>query len=173
MPAGWFACYTRGRHEKRAAAVLEERGFEVFLPLIVRTSQWKDRRKEISVPLFPSYVFCRAPQDRLHQILAVPGVANIVRAGVRPVIVADEDIENVRRLTGLLQEGGEVPQPAPYLGEGQKVEIVSGPFAGIRAVVVQQHKRQRVMVGLEAIGQAMELDVDVASLRVLDESEQP
>jgi len=168
-PRGWFACYTRGRHEKKAAALLEERGFDVFLPLFIRLHQWKDRRKEVSTPLFPSYVFCRAPQHQLHQILMVPGVASIVRSGTRPVLVSDEDIENVRRFARALQGGDEVPAPAPFLGAGQKVEIVSGPFEGIRAVVVEQHKRHRVLVGLEAIGQAMEIDVDLASLRVLGE----
>jgi transcription antitermination factor NusG len=169
--AGWFACYTRGRHEKRAAAVLEERGFEVFLPLLVRTSQWKDRRKVISVPAFPSYVFCRAALVQLHEILAVPGIASVVRAGHRPVLVAEEDIENVRRLLRALEGGAEAPAPTPFLGAGEKVEIMSGPFAGIRGVVVEQHKRKRVLVGLEAIGQAMELDVDVSSLRVLGADE--
>lgn len=166
----WLACYTRSRHEKRSARVLEERGFEVFLPLIVRISQWKDRRKEIAVPMFPSYVFCRAGAQQLHEIVAVPGIVSIVRTGARPVVVADEDIENVRRFAHALQHGGEAPQPAaPLLEAGRRIEIVSGPFEGIRGIVVEQHKRRRVLVGLEAIGQAMEVDVDVSSLRLLEE----
>lgn len=169
--AGWLACYTRSRHEKRSAAVLEERGFEVFLPLIVRISQWKDRRKEIAVPMFPSYVFCRAELQQMHELVAVPGIVTIVRAGVRPVVVPDDDIENIRRFARALQNGGDVPPPAPFLEAGRRIEIISGPFEGIRGVVVEQHKRRRVLVGLEAIGQAMELDVDVSSLRLLDEEE--
>ena len=166
---GWLACYTRSRHEKRSAAVLEERGFEVFLPLVVQMRQWRDRRKEVALPMFPSYVFVRTGTQHLHDVIAVPGIVSIVRAGTRPVLVADDDIENVRKLARALVSGAEVPPAAPLLEAGRRIEIVSGPFAGIRGVVVEQHKRRRVLVGLEAIGQAVELDVEVTSLKLLDE----
>jgi transcription antitermination factor NusG len=53
----------------------------------------------------------------------------------------------------------------PFLAEGQWVEVREGPFAGVRGVVVERRNRRRVLVGLEAIGQGLEIDVDTKLLR--------
>ena len=50
----WYALYTRPRNEKKAAELLVEKEFEVYLPLIQKVSQWKDRRKKVDMPLFNS-----------------------------------------------------------------------------------------------------------------------
>ena len=55
----WYALRTRSRHEKVTSAYLERRGFEVFLPLVDRIRQWKDRRVHVQFPLFPGYCFIR------------------------------------------------------------------------------------------------------------------
>jgi len=55
----WYAVCTRHQHEKNAARILEYKQFEVFLPLYKVRRRWQDRINEISVPLFPGYVFVR------------------------------------------------------------------------------------------------------------------
>jgi len=54
---GWFAIQTKPRHEKRVALELEEKDVQVFLPLYTTLRQWSDRRQQVQLPLFPSYVF--------------------------------------------------------------------------------------------------------------------
>src|SRR5215467_14292092 len=64
--ANWHAAYTHARHEKKVAQQLEERGIEHFLPLYHSLRQWKDRRKELDLVLFPGYIFVRfATRERL------------------------------------------------------------------------------------------------------------
>src|ERR1700683_3820892 len=53
----WYAIYTCARHEKYVAKQLEERGIAHFLPLYRSWHTWKDRRKQVELALFPSYVF--------------------------------------------------------------------------------------------------------------------
>src|SRR5258706_1456039 len=60
----WYAVCTRHQHEKSAARILEYKQFEVFLPLYKVRRRWQDRIKEISVPLFPGYVFVRGGPAR-------------------------------------------------------------------------------------------------------------
>lgn len=164
----WFACYTRARHEKRVAALLRERDIESYLPLVPRVSQWKDRRREVEWPMFPSYVFARVAPAELHRIMTLPGIAAIVRTNGAPVSIRDADIANVRRFAEGLRRGGVKAEPVPYLEEGRWVEVCAGPLEGVRGVVVQRRTRRRVLVGLKAIGQALEVDVDVASLRAVE-----
>lgn len=162
----WYAIYTRARHEKQVERLLSERGFETFLPLVPRTSQWKDRRKRVEWPLFPSYVFGRFVLGKMYRVLGTPGVATIVRLDGRPAAIDDAELENVRRFTLALQGGVTAhAQPRPYFAEGEWVEIVGGPLDGVRGVVVEHRNRRRLLIGLKTIGQGLEVDVDVDALR--------
>ena len=165
--ARWFACYTRARHEKRVASMLEERGMPSFLPLVERESQWKDRKKLVTWPLFPSYVFGRFSPMEMHRVLSVPGVATIVRVQGQPVPIPDEEIENVRRFAQALGETVEEVETVPFIAEGERVEVMDGPFRGVIGIVVERRTRRRVLVGLEAIGQGFEIDIETRQLKVL------
>jgi transcriptional antiterminator RfaH len=165
----WFAFHTRARHEKSVNTRLNHKGIEVYLPLVPRERQWHDRRKVVEWPLFPSYVFARTRRDSLFQVLDTPGVAGVVRLGGRPVPVPDEDIENVRRFAEAVAETGNIPEPEPLVSEGQRVRVVSGPLEGVEGLVIERRGGGRTLlqVGLEAIGQGLKVEVDIASLHVL------
>jgi transcription termination/antitermination protein NusG len=167
----WYACYTRSRAEKQVERLMAERGFEVFLPLVSRVSQWKDRRKRVEFPMFPSYVFGRFSLRDVHRVLSVPGVVSLVKQDGRPSPIADADLENVRRFARALRTGDVAVEARPYLEQGVWVEVSEGPLKGVRGVVVERRGRRRVLIGLKAIGQGMEFDVDVQVLRALPISE--
>ena len=89
MPDGdgtlrWYAIRTRSRHEKRVRDRLAAQGTEHLLPTVMRLSQWKDRKKEIEVPLFSGYCFARFPWQDRTPVLKVSGVVEIVGGGPRP-----------------------------------------------------------------------------------------
>jgi len=77
--------------------MLEAKGFEVFLPLYDSTRKWKDRRKVLSLPLFPCYVFVRGAIERRLPVLTTPGVHMIISRGERVATVPDDEIEAIRR----------------------------------------------------------------------------
>jgi transcription antitermination factor NusG len=160
----WYACYTRARHEKRVEAVLRERGFESYLPTFPRLRQWKDRKKEIAWPLFPSYVFGCFPLNELHRVISIPGVATIVRSNGHPVPIRSEELENVRRFAAALVGAAQEPMLADFVGVGEWVRVREGPFAGVRGVVLERRKRRRVLVGVAAIGRGLEVDIDTRLL---------
>jgi transcriptional antiterminator RfaH len=163
----WYACYTRARHEKRAYAGLLDRGIEAYLPLAPRVSQWKDRKKLVEWPLFPSYVFCRLAAAELHPVLTVPGIATLVKSGGRAVAIADEELENVRRFTQALTNGLVEAHHCSYFAEGEWVEVTTGPLEGVRGVVVGHRGGSRLLIGLRAIGQALEVNVNAKVLKSL------
>ena len=62
----WYAIRVRSKFENIACATLSDKGYETFLPLYRSRRRWSDRVKELDLPLFPSYLFCRFNvQDRL------------------------------------------------------------------------------------------------------------
>ena len=161
----WYACYTRARAEKQVGLLLEQRGFESYLPVVPRVRQWKDRRKLVEFPLFPSYVFGRFTLTELHGVLTTPGVSTIVRANGYPTPIPEREIENVRRFAIAISETGIEPEQRPFLAEGQWVKVLEGPFEGIEGIVIEQRGRKRVLVGVEAIGQGLEIDIDTRLLK--------
>jgi transcription antitermination factor NusG len=161
----WYACYTRARHEKRVDRLLSERGFDTYLPLMPRVSQWKDRKKVVEWPVFPSYVFGRFSPADMPRVLSTPGVAALVRSNGRPAPIADDELDNVRRLVQVLSTGAGAPEQRPFIAEGEWVEVMGGPFRGLRGVVVQRRNRRRVLIGIKAIGQGLEVDIDTSALR--------
>lgn len=161
----WYACYTRARHEKQVEAVLRQRGFDSYLPRIPILRQWNDRKKLVEFPLFPSYVFGRFRLRELHGVLSTPGLSTVVRANGYPTPIPDYDIENVRRFVDALTQTGVEPEQGSFLADGQWVRVLDGPFAGVEGMVIEQRGRKRVLVGVEAIGQGLEIDIETRLLK--------
>src|SRR5262245_60511989 len=91
----WYALHVRTRFEKVVARNARDKGFEELLPLYRRASRWSDRIKQIDLPLFPGYVFCRFnPLDRL-PILTIPGVKGIVGFGKNLIPVDEAELNAI------------------------------------------------------------------------------
>ena len=163
----WYACYTRARHEKQVEAQLRQRGMESYLPLVQQMRQWSDRKKAVQFPLFPSYVFGRFRLADLHAVLTTPGVSTIVRANGYPTPIPPGDLDNVKHFVAALADSGLEPDPRPFLAEGQWVRVMEGPFEGVEGIVVEARGRKRVLVGLAAIGQGLEIDIDTRLLKAI------
>ncbi len=163
----WYACYTRARHEKQVDRLLQQRGVESFLALASRRRQWKDREKVVSFPLFPSYVFARFSLENLYTVVSIPGIATVVRNNGAPVSIAEAELENVRRFAEMLSGGETEPELVPLPPKGERVRIISGPFQGVQGIVAEHRGRRRILVGLEAIGQGLQVEVGVAILEIL------
>lgn len=170
----WYACYTRGRHEKRVEKRLAGSGLRPFLPLVHVRRVWHDRQKLIPWPLFPSYVFAKVRRDRLSEVSATPGVVGVVQFGGVPARIQDEEIMNVRRFARALDECDELPAPEPLV-QGQAVRVVSGSFEGVQGVVVENRGRGRVVitVGLKALRAGIRVDVSIRDIEPLDGWENP
>ena len=161
----WYACYTRSRHEKRVNALLAHKGIESYLPLAPRVQQWSDRRRTVQWPMFPGYVFGRFSARDLHTVISLPGVSTVVASSGKPVPIGDDELDNVRRFADALANGGLELELRSYIAEGQWVQVTEGPLEGIRGIVIERRNRKRVIVGLRAIGQGLEVDVDTRFLK--------
>lgn len=152
----WFALKVRPKHEKSSAVALRNKGYEEFVPLRRCRRAWSDRMKDLELPLFSGYIFCRfAPENRL-PILTTPGVAFIVGVGKMPAPVADEEI---RALQSVVRSGLEA-EPWPYLRIGQRVRVQDGPLAGVEGILVGSRRGRRLVVSVTLLRRSVAVEVD-------------
>ncbi|WP_447862845.1 UpxY family transcription antiterminator [Nitrospira calida] len=153
----WYALRTRSRHEKLVCDRLASQGLEPLLPTVKRVSQWKDRKKEIEVPLFSGYCFVRFSLQHKLPVLQVAGVVDVVGSGNRPEPIPEEEIESLKTLmTSVL------PYDAhPYLREGMAVEVIRGPLQGVKGILLRKDRCHRLVIGVRLIQQAAAVEINV------------
>lgn len=153
---GWFAIYTKHQHEKLAARSLAYKGFEVFLPLYTAVRQWSDRTKELSLPLFPCYLFLRRGLEQRLSILTTPGVQGLVGFAGVAAIIPDVEIEALRRS---IARSARV-EPHPFLKCGDWVRVKCGPLEGIEGILVRNKSQFRLVLSVELVQKSAAVEVD-------------
>ena len=152
LPAAgrWHAVSTRPHNERLAAAHLERQGFNVFLPLRVKTVRHARQFRTVHAPLFPGYLFVQL--DLAHQqwrsVNGTRGVVSLVMCGERPAVMPQGVVECLHSLS----TGGGLVQFDSDLNIGQRVRILAGPFAEHIGTLRHMDDRGRVSVLLEMMG---------------------
>jgi transcription antitermination factor NusG len=152
----WYAIYTRHQHEKSVVDSLSSSGIEVFLPTYSAERQWKDRKKLISLPLFPCYVFLHGGLDRRMKVLSTPGVCSIVGFGGLPVAIQDNEIEAIR----VAVASGMRAEPHPFLQCGDRVRVKAGPLAGVEGILIRKKSSFRLILSAELLQKSIAVEVD-------------
>lgn len=139
-----------------------EAGLEVFCPFIRFERARTSGRVWVREAMFPGYVFAQMTYATQHrQVQATGGVTKIVNFGGRPAVVSRNIIAELRQAVKD-EETIEIPST---VGVGEEVNVVDGPFRGLRAVVTRVlPARERVAVLLEVLGMEREVEVAVGSL---------
>jgi len=156
----WYATYTNPRHEKSVAQQMQLRQIDCFLPLYRSVRRWKDRRKELNLPLFPGYVFVRIPLVERLRVLTLPGVVRIVTFQGRPAPLPDSEVE-------ALQQGFQKNvwlRPHPFLRAGQRVQVRNGPMAGVEGILVRRKDKIRIVLSIELLMRSVAVEVDEADV---------
>lgn len=159
----WYAVCTRHQHERTAARVLECKDFEVFLPVYKVRRRWQDRFKEISLPLFPGYLFVKEGLDRWLRILNTPGVCNILSSGGRPAVIPHSEIEGIQRIV----ESTLRVEPHPFLKSGDWVRVKYGPMTGVEGILVRKKNIARLILSVEMLGKSVAVEVDAIDVERL------
>lgn len=152
----WYALTVKPNHERATAQALGCKDLESFLPLYLTRRRWSDRIKELELPLFAGYVFCRFADGERAQALATPGVTSVVGFGNRSAPVAEEEIQALRTMLA----SGLPVGPWPYLRVGERVRIEAGPLCGLEGILTQVKDVWRVVVSVELLQRSVAAEVD-------------
>ena len=152
----WFAIRIRSRNEKLVALALHSKGYEVFLPLYASQRHWSDRVKELELPLFPGYLFCRFDVQRRLPILKTPGVIDILGFSKTPAPVDETEIAAIQSIVASRLSA----EPWPFLQVGQTVRVERGPLLGMEGIMVALKKPYRLVVSVTLLNRSVAVEID-------------
>jgi len=152
----WYGIRTKSNHERVAAAVLQNKGYENFLPVYRRRQRWSDRIVETDRPLFPGYVFCRFDARKRLPIVSTPGVVSVVGFGNEPAPVSDSEIDAVRAVL----RSGLAAEPCPFLREGQRIRVRRGSLEGLEGILLKKKSDWRIVVSVAMLQRSVAVEID-------------
>ena len=156
----WWALYTRHQHEKTVAEMLTTKGFEVFLPVYESMRRWKDRKKVLSLPLFPCYVFVRGSLERKLHVVTTPGVHMILYHGEQLAVIPEEEIQAIRAAV----DGDFRVEPHPFLKCGDRVRVMRGSLAGVEGILTRKKNLFRLVLSVAMLAQSVAVEIDAADV---------
>ena len=161
----WYALYTRSRFEKKLLHELTLREMKAFLPMHEILSQWKDRKKKILVPIFPGYIFVNYVDtlENRHRVLNIPGAVCFVGSCGNVDPISEEQIIAIRRFL----EANLLIDLYPYIQVGTQVEVISGPLAGVKGMLIEKQGKCRFVLQVDLIRQAISVEMDTSNIRSL------
>jgi transcription antitermination factor NusG len=162
--APWYALRIQSRLATVASATLRGKGYEEFLPLYCSRRRWSDRIKELQVPLFPGYLFCRFDPTQRLPILTTPGVIGIVGIGPNPAPIDSGEIEAIHRVL----DTGVAAQPWKYIPSGRRVRVLHGALAGIEGIFLEVKKDHRLLLSVTLLQRSVAVQIDSADVVPVD-----
>lgn len=156
----WHVLWTHSHCEPLVCEQLSAKGFHPFLPQIEVWSVRAGRRRLINAPMFPGYLFLNDALDKQRhiEVCKARGLARILGEGWDHLAVVPEaEIEAIRQLSA-----SRVPVFAhPYLREGRRVRIVSGPLADVEGILVRARPEKGLLVlSVHILQRSVAVEVD-------------
>ena len=141
----WHVLWTRSNFEQLVHDQLAPKGFEVFLPTMDAWSRRGGVRLLTRVPMFRGYLFVRHAMDKASylEVCKARGLVRILgERWDRLEVIPDGEIEAIQTVLHT-----RLPiSPYPYLREGQRVRITSGPMADVEGVLVRSNLNKGLLV---------------------------
>ena len=150
----WYALKVWVRSEALACTGLRQRGFESYSPVYPERRRYSDRIKVVNQPAFPGYIFCRLNLKSKVNVLSCPAVEYIVGMQRRPVAIAENEIEAIRRCLGA---GG---RPVEYLRLGQRVRIEYGALSGVEGILTRVDGKDRLTLSVDLLQRSLAVQID-------------
>lgn len=144
----WYVIYTKPKWEKKVAERLNDIGVVAYCPQITKVSQWSDRKKKVSVPLFNSYIFVQIEDKLRNQVFEVPGAIRYLFWLGKPAEVKDSEIETIK---DWLSVPNKFEVSVDQWKKGDAIVLENGPFKNQSAVIKEVKQNQYILV-LESLG---------------------
>ena len=152
--ANWLLLQVKPRQEIRALENLERQNAECYCPKIWIEKLSRGKRIQVQEALFPGYLFINAQLEQsgltYTSIRSSRGVSKIVGFGVEPIKIPEGLIAQIKQREEAMPTGAsakDLPQP------GDSVNILEGPFNGLKAVFSRTDGQQRSIVLISLLNQ--------------------
>lgn len=153
-PSSWYLLQLKPNCLKIAERNLTRQGYAVFCPRYETNRQYRNVFRKAVLPLFSGYMFCQIGNDPLafRAVNSTYGVSRLVRFGdAYPRPVPESFISGLRDrcdADGVLMKAADIKA-------GDRIRIISGPFADYITRVEQIQDDSRILILLDLLGQAV------------------
>ncbi len=154
----WYLLATKPKQEFRALEQLENQEITAFCPKIKLEKMRRGKKCVVEEALFSGYLFVQIEthDPNWYKVRSTRGVRDWVRFGGEIARLPQALIEQLIELDEHFEE-----QPViSRFNKGQKVRILSGPFAGLTAIYEQEDGESRSLILVEFLGQSNRLKVE-------------
>lgn len=143
----WYVLYCKSRNEKKIGIALERMGVEVYCPMVSEVRQWSDRKKNVSTPLFTSYLFVRLKEKERELVFQVSGVVRYLFWLGKPAIVKEEEIQTIRNW---VEDENVLEMVVADFSPGDRMIIPKGVLKDQEVIIkeVSKNKMRLVLLGL-------------------------
>ena len=173
-PGAWYVVHTYAGYENKvkqnmasmvASLNLENRVFEVVIPMEDVIDFKNGKRVVVQKKMFPGYLLVRVDMDEnvWFHIRNTPGVTGFVGQGAKPMPLSRRDVET---FLAVKSEGTEAPKktrPSTLFSEGESVRVKEGPFADFTGQIAEINEDQlklKVLVNIFGRETPVELSFD-------------
>jgi transcriptional antiterminator NusG len=177
----WFVIHSYAGYENKvksnlesriASMNMEERIFEVVIPM-EDVIEFKNGKKQVvSKKVFPGYLLVRLDldDDSWYVVRNTPGVTGFVGLGARPTPLSRREVENILQVKAEEGDGTATKKSRPQFQYelGESVRVREGPFADFSGTIAEINEDQlKLKVLVNIFGRETPVELDFAQVAKL------
>jgi len=178
-PGRWYVVHTYAGYENKVKSNLEsrissmnmeDRIFEVVIPLEDVVELKNGKRQVVSRKVFPGYLLVRMDldDDSWYVVRNTPGVTGFVGLGARPTPLSRPEVETI---LAVKPEGTGAPKKTkarPEYEVGESVRVREGPFADFSGTIAEINEDQlKLKVLVNIFGRETPVEFEFAQVAKL------
>ena len=150
----WYAVRVTYSRELKFQALLQEAGFQTFVPMCRRTVEKNGKKEQKVVPAVSNLCFVKALKPDLDDFMRQMGETCPARyiwdkSTRLPIVVPTKAMEDFMKISlSMVDDVIYLQEISAKLREGQRVRVKAGPFEGVEGSVIRVKRSRRVMVEL-------------------------
>jgi transcription termination/antitermination protein NusG len=178
-PGKWYVVHTYAGYENKvksnlesriASMNMEERIFEVVIP-VEDVIEFKNGKKVVvSKKVFPGYLMVRMDldDDSWYVVRNTPGVTGFVGLGARPTPLSRKEVESILQVKVEGLETQKKSRPRLEYEIGESVRVKEGPFADFTGTIAEINEDQlKLKVLVNIFGRETPVELDFAQVAKL------
>ena len=180
-PGQWYVIHSYAGYENKvksnlesriASMNMEERIFEVVIPMEDVVEFKNGKKQVVSKKVFPGYLLVRMDldDDSWYVVRNTPGVTGFVGLGARPTPLTRREVENILQVAVAVD--GETTtkksRPRTEYEVGESVRVREGPFADFSGTIAEINEDQlKLKVLVNIFGRETPVELDFAQVAKL------
>jgi transcription termination/antitermination protein NusG len=180
-PGRWYVIHSYAGYENKvksnlqsriASMNMEERIFEVVIPMEDVIEIKNGKKQVVSKKVFPGYLLVRLDldDDSWYVVRNTPGVTGFVGLGTQPTPLSRKDVESILQVKAEEGEGQASRKSRPRFEYelGESVRVREGPFADFSGTIAEINEDQlKLKVLVNIFGRETPVELDFAQVAKL------